>query len=106
MLSSKRAKACAIPTNVKRKVAERDEIDGWTCCVICGSPAGLPEAHFISRANGGLGIEENIVTLCRPCHYRFDNGTREERNAIRETLRQYLKSKYENWNEERLVYRK
>lgn len=105
-ISSKRAKAVAIPTSVKRKVAERDEIDGWTCCVICGSPNGLPEAHYISRANGGLGIEENIVTLCRPCHFRFDFGSPQDKEEIGLTIKQYLMSKYEGWNEERLVYEK
>ena len=103
-LNSKRAKACAIPTLVKRKVAERDEIDGHPCCLICGSPYGLPEAHYISRANGGLGIEQNIVTLCRRCHDRFDNGSREEREEIRLELRRYLKSKYSDWDERRLIY--
>lgn len=103
-LSSKRAKACAIPQAVKRKVAERDSIDGWTCCIICGSPEGLPEAHYISRANGGLGIEQNIVTLCRSCHRLYDGGTREQREALREQIRDYLKSKYPDWNEEELIY--
>lgn len=105
-MKSRKTKAVAISQEVKRRVAERDEIDGWTCCVICGSPNGLPEAHYIARSNNGLGIEENIVTLCRPCHYRYDFGDREERAEIKETLRQYLKSKYPDWNEERLVYRK
>ena len=100
----KRTKALAISPKVKKIVAERDQINGWTCCVLCGSPYGLPEAHYISRAQGGLGIEENIVTLCRTCHDRYDNS--EYRNEIKEILRQYLKSKYPDWTEERLVYEK
>lgn len=105
-LSNKRAKACAIPQAVKKRVAERDSIDGWPCCIVCGSPEGLPEAHYISRAKGGLGIEENIVTLCRRCHCIYDNGTRDQREALKEQIRDYLKSKYPEWSEEKLYYRK
>lgn len=105
-VSSKRAKACAISPKVKKKVAERDTIDGWTCCIICGSPQGLPEAHYISRANGGLRIEENIITLCRTCHNNYDRGTKEQRRYIGEAIREYLLSHYPDWNEEKLRYRK
>ena len=105
-ISSKRAKAVAIPPRVKRKVAERDEIDGWTCCVVCGSPKGIPEAHYIPRSKGGLGIEKNIVTLCRPCHYKFDFGNKEDRSAIGSRIKEYLESIYPDWNEEELVYKK
>lgn len=105
-LSSKRAKACAISQKVKRKVAERDSIDGQPCCIICGSPQGLPEAHYISRSKGGLGIEQNIVTLCRHCHRLYDQGTAEQRETIGDMIRGYLKSQYINWNEDNLVYRK
>lgn len=105
-LSNRRAKACAIPQKVKRKVARRDQIDGWTCCILCGSPQGLPEAHYISRANGGLGIEQNIVTLCRRCHNIYDNGTREQREEFGAQIRGYLKTIYPDWDESKLRYKK
>lgn len=106
-ISSKRAKACAISRKVKQRVAERDSIDGWPCCILCGSPNGLPEAHYISRANGGLGIEENIVTLCRRCHDRYDNSrSKDEHEAIKELIREHLKSKYPDWDESKLRYQK
>ena len=50
---SKRSKACDISPKVKKKVWERDN----HCCIICGSPYAMPNAHYISRAQGGLGIE-------------------------------------------------
>lgn len=106
-ISNKRAKACAISAKVKQAVRDRDSIDGWPCCIICGSPDGLPEAHYISRASGGLGIEENIVTLCRRCHDRYDNSkSRDEHEAIKEIIRNYLKWHYPDWDEEKLIYRK
>lgn len=100
-LSSKRAKALAISPGVKRIVAERD----GGRCVYCGKP-GLPEAHFIPRSAGGLGIEENIVTLCRECHDRFDNGLAVKREGMREYLGAYLQSIYTDWNTDKLIYHK
>ena len=97
----KRTKALMISRSTKKKVWERD----GGACVLCGcSRNAFPEAHYISRAQGGLGIEENIVTLCRRCHDEYDNGVC--RDEIRNTLREYLKSKYPDWDEEKLVYRK
>ena len=96
---SKRAKACDIPLKVKQAVLERD---GW--CVFCGNPNASPNAHFISRSHGGLGIEENILTLCNGCHRRYDQTT--DRKQMREFFKDYLQSKYEGWNESNLTYKK
>ena len=51
-----------------------------------------------------MGIEQNIVTLCRECHRRYDQTT--DRPNIREFLRQYLMKKYPEWDEQNLYYRK
>lgn len=108
---NKRTKSLAIPKKVKESVAERDSYGGYPCCLLCGFPApyynrlAFSNAHFISRAQGGLGVEENIVTLCTDCHInRYDQGP--EREQIREFLRNYLMEKYPNWNEENLIYKK
>ena len=35
----------------------------------------LVQMHILLRGHsGGLGIEENIVTLCPECHYQEDFG--------------------------------
>ena len=99
--SSKRALALAITPQVKRIVWHRD----GGLCVYCGA-AGNPEAHFIPRSKGGLGIEQNILTLCRPCHDKYDNGPRPVREGMREFFSEYLSSKYTDWNEADLIYRK
>ena len=97
----KQTKACAIPREVKEKVWERDQ----GRCVLCGRSYGaFPNAHYIARSHGGLGIEENIVTLCIPCHHAYDNS--ERRPEIREELRKYLQSQYYGWDEKNLVYTK
>jgi 5-methylcytosine-specific restriction endonuclease McrA len=61
-------------------------------------------AHFISRAQGGLGVEENILTLCPGCHRRYDQTT--EREELRGFFREYLQQKYLDWDESKLYYRK
>ena len=101
-LSSKRAKALAISQKTKMAVWERDNHR----CVYCHSPYALPESHFISRSKGGLGIDENILTLCRKCHQRFDFGPKTEREQMREYFRGYLKNHYPNWDEDELIYRR
>lgn len=100
MAMSRRTKALQIPKRVKDAVYERD----GGRCIWCGSAEGLPEAHFISRAQGGLGIEENVMTLCRSCHRRYDQTA--DRKDMRVFFRCYLQCKYQDWDEERLVYRK
>ena len=95
---NKRTKALAITQAVKRKVLERDEY-----CVWCGRE-GAPNAHYISRAQGGLGIEQNVLTLCTECHRRYDQST--DRRLMREYFREYLQSKYPDWCEDNLIYRK
>ena len=100
-ISSKRAKATQIPMKVKKAVYERDN----GLCVVCGK-RGLPEAHYIPRSAGGLGIEQNIVCLCRECHDKFDFGDGETMAAIAEVIREHLKECYPDWNEDDLYYRK
>lgn len=105
---SNRSKATDIPQKVKRAVFIRDNGK----CVICGNSVNvMPNAHYISRENGGLGIEENIVTLCtelteNKCHRKYDFGTKEEHEYCKYKIRNYLKSKYSNWKEEDLIYKK
>lgn len=100
-MKSKRSKACDIPQSVKQQVWERD----GERCIICGSPTAMPNAHYISRAHGGLGIEQNIVTLCHKCHHAYDNTS--QRTLYREAIKAYLRGIYgAEWNEEKLTYKK
>lgn len=97
---SKRAKATDIPKEIKEKVYIRD----GGKCIVC-LQQGLPNAHYIPRSRGGLGIEQNIVTLCPRCHHNYDNGG--QRKEIGNIIRSYLKMQYgETWCEEELIYRK
>lgn len=100
---SNRSKACDIPMKVKKIVWERDN----HCCIICGSPYAMPNAHYIARSHGGLGIEQNVVTLCLNCHHNFDNGKDKDlKEAIRAKIKAHLGSKYDNWDNYTLTYKK
>lgn len=107
-MKTKRSKATDIPQSVKNKVWERDN----HCCVVCGYNQNvMPNAHYISRAKGGKGIEENVVTLCteltpNKCHRKYDFGTKEEKEQIGNIIKEYLQSQYDYWNEEDLYYKK
>lgn len=95
-----RTKAVAIKPAIREKVEKRDNY----ACIFCGSPNARGEAHFINRSKGGLGIEENILTVCRNCHHQLDNG--QAIKLYRSHAEKYLKSKYPNWNREKLIYNK
>ena len=101
-MKSKRTKALEIAKEVKIKVYQRDNQN----CILCGRYVNVENAccHFIARSQGGLGIEQNILTLCSSCHTKFDNS--EHRQELKEYFRNYLKSKYKNWNEKELYYNK
>nr|DAR05108.1 MAG TPA: 5-methylcytosine-specific restriction enzyme A [Caudoviricetes sp.] len=101
-LKAARTKAIGISPSVKRKVWARDK----ERCIFCQSPYAAPEAHYIRRSQGGLGIEQNIFTACRRCHRRFDEGTKEQREQMKRWAKSYLQSKYAGWKEEGLVYKK
>jgi 5-methylcytosine-specific restriction endonuclease McrA len=100
----KRTKAVAIPPKVKKAVEERDSINGVPCCIFCGSPNARGEAHVIGRSQGGLGVEKNLVTVCRNCHGLMDNSTKSKYYVTK--AKEYLQSIYPDWNEEELVYNK
>ena len=95
----KRTRACAISKKTKLRVYERDK----GRCIFCGAP-GLPEAHVVPRSHGGLGIEQNIVTACRPCHDKMDNST--DRQQMLQVAADYLKRFYPDWSQQSLIYDK
>lgn len=103
---SKRSKACAIPQAVKRIVYERDKGH----CVGCGRwvEPRCACAHYIARAHGGLGIEENIVTLCDDCHRIMDHVAGERSDAIKLAVYAHLRALYgaDRITRENLVYDK
>ena len=99
-MKTKRTKACDITKKVKDLVWERDGHK----CIICGSPYAFPNSHFVRRSQNGMGIPENIVTMCQRCHTMYDQGP--ERELIAAYTERYLRSQYPDWNKEKLIYKK
>lgn len=101
-MKSNRTKALEIPKEVKEIVYKRDNEH----CILCGRYVDVSNSccHYIARSQGGLGIEQNILTLCSYCHNYYDNT--EHRKALKEKFKKYLKGKYKDWNERNLYYTK
>jgi 5-methylcytosine-specific restriction endonuclease McrA len=99
-MKSKQAKACDISKTVKNAVWERDGEQ----CIICGNSEAMPNAHYIPRSHGGLGIEQNIVTLCAECHRAYDQSI--SRPWYKNRIQEYLKSIYPDWQGSNLTYQK
>lgn len=106
---SKLSNATDIPQSVKEKVFKRDKGK----CVICGNSYNvMPNSHIVPRSKLGQGIETNIVTMCtnftiNKCHYRYDNGTKKEKEYMLNKITKYMKKIYgDDWNLEQQKYRK
>ena len=96
---NRRTKALDISPRVKKIVYARDN----GLCILCGAP-GAPNAHYISRGQSGLGIPENVVTLCQSCHTAYDQSS--QRETLKITIADYLRGKYPGWDNVRLTYQK
>ena len=99
-MASKRSRACDISPKVRKEVLERDNHQ----CIVCGANHGLQIAHYVSRARSGLGIPQNLATMCVSCHVQFDNG--KLHSQIKNLVQEHLKAHYEGWNEKDLIYKK
>ena len=99
-MRSKRSKATDISYKTKYEVWERDNHR----CIFCGSTQAMPNAHYIPRSKGGLGVPQNVVTACNECHFKMDNS--KYRKEYLSKTREYLKSHYPGWYEEDLIYAK
>lgn len=98
----KLTKETDISQKVKKEVWERDNHK----CIFCGKEAPLFNAnsHYIKRSQLGLGIPKNIMTNCDECHDKYDDSIFRKEMQIK--AKRHFQSKYEDWNEEDLVYKK
>ena len=103
-MKSAMTKACNISPKVRQKVEERD----GGVSILSGKP-GIGNVHYIPRSLGGLGIEQNVVTLTPEEHHLYDNGSardRNVRNEIREKIAAYLEKHYPGFRDYDRIYHK
>lgn len=113
MAKHKQTKACEFPEKERKKIYERDNGE----CIFCSIQYRMEGAlwqdlqidgvmHYISRKQGGLGIEQNGALGCHWHHRMLDNGSSGHREEMLEYFREYLQSHYRDWNEHKLTYDK
>ena len=100
--NNKVRQATDIPKKVKLKVWKRDS----GICIFCKKPVSwnYANSHFIKRSQLGRGIEQNIMTNCDRCHALFEESIYREK--MKAFAKEHLKSKYDDWNEDMLIYKK
>lgn len=98
----RRTKELGIKKSTKMIVWERDNHR----CIFCGALVNwnYANSHFIKRSQGGLGIEQNILTNCEKCHHKFDDTIK--RKEMWEHAYHYLNSKYKDFDIDNLTYKK
>lgn len=96
----KSTKATGITPKIRKKVWERDNHK----CVICDCYVveKFANSHFIKRSQLGLGIEENILTMCERCHTLFDLEDKE----VKRKAKLYIQQLYPNFSDEDRRYSK
>lgn len=113
MKKSKQARAREFSPETRQAIIRRDRGK----CIFCQMHYQMGEnnefaksilsiMHYISRAHNGLGIEENGALGCIWHHEMLDNGNTGRRDEMLNMFKEYLKEKYPDWDEERLVYSK
>lgn len=92
-------KATAISPAVKRIVWERDGHQ----CIICQryAPIAWACAHVVRRSQGGMGVEENVVTLCPVCHKEADEG--KDAKKLQSQIVGYVSDIYPGWSREKVT---
>ena len=106
---SKRSKACDFSPKVRKVIRERD--NGCFFCRIgyhleLANHLDMQVMHFVSRAHGGLGIEQNGALGCAGHHDELDNGNKGLRSEMLGMMEEYLKGIYPDWSKEDLIYQK
>jgi len=95
---SKRSLATKITIDVRMDVKVRDNGK----CTICGTMENIQIHHFVPRSLGGMGITNNLISLCQFHHKQLHDGN----GYILEHVKQYMKDLYPNVNNNERKYNK
>ena len=113
MKKSKQARAREFTQKERKLIRERDRNQ----CIFCAAGwetegatsmalSTLSIMHYIPRSQNGLGIPQNGAIGCQWHHEMLDNGNKGNRDEMLELFRDYLRSKYSDWDNTKLVYSK
>lgn len=109
----KKTRACEFTEKQRKLIKARDNNQ----CIFCSMSYQMEEAHwldmslksimhYIPRSKGGLGIEQNGAVGCQWHHHMLDNGSSGLRKEMLGMFREYLMSRYPEWDESKLTYDK
>lgn len=101
------------PKKTRERIYQRDNGQ----CIFCmmGISKGRAEwldleakdiMHFVPKSSLGLGVEQNGAIGCRYHHTLLDNGNKGMREEMLQKFEGYLRSRYPDWDKEKLVYKK
>ena len=110
---NKSAKKRQFDTKTRKKIRERDH----GACIFCtmGYPAEgatwfalqpTDIMHYVPRAQGGMGIEQNGAVGCIYHHSLMDNGSKGLRPDMLKRFESYLRNHYPGWDKADLIYDK
>ena len=113
MKKSKQARAREFSQKTRQSILFRDR----GRCIFCEMDYHMEKAdeyaksllsimHYVPRARGGLGIEQNGAIGCEYHHHMMDNGHEGRREEMLERFREYLQEIYPDWDEKELYYHK
>ena len=95
-------KATAISRKDRAIIHERDGRQ----CINCRRPDRIELAHYIRRSQGGLGIPENVVSLCKKCHEAYDSAkTKVLKEYHQSRIKRHLDKHYPGFSDEDRVYK-
>lgn len=70
-------------------------------------PYQIPDImHVVNKSKLGMGVLQNGVLGCRYHHHLLDNGNKGLRKEMVNMLKDYMRSLYPGWSEERVTYSK
>lgn len=99
-----KASALKISTDTYNEVIERDD---YTCalCKTIGLHKSITNFmpplechHIVAKSHSGMGIARNLIILCKYHH--------QDCTSHREDIEIYMKSKYDDWDKEDLIWKK
>lgn len=83
----------------RKQAIERDSIDGYPRCVLCGCNRPSEVHHIVSRGQCGTSELTNLATLCNHCHHEVAHGVDSRR--VKKILLKIVKERTDKYEKNR-----